>query len=62
MSCYAVDLVFRESSLDLNVMEKFSTRNIVHDEVDSIVFLEYVVHINDKRVLFVQHNKFFKFS
>ena len=35
------------------------TVTVVHDKVDSIIFLEHVVHINDKRVLDVKHDKFF---
>lgn len=43
------------------MMEQFSTSNIVHYEVDSVVFLINIVHFNNEWMLNFKHNQLFQF-
>ena len=43
------------------MIEEFSTSDVVHNEVDSIVFLKDVVHLNYEWMLYFEHNQLFKF-
>ena len=60
LGCNKLNLGLREPMLDLNMMKKFTAWDVVHDEVDSIVFLEHEVHIYNEWVLHIQHYKFLK--
>ena len=50
---------FREAFLLWKVLEKLSTLDELHDEVDAEGFLENVVHTNDEWMVYLVENKLF---
>lgn len=51
LSCVELSLAFGKSLLLREVLEKLTTLNKVHNEIDPVGFLEDVIHTYDERVV-----------
>ena len=52
-------LLFRKALLLREVLEELAALNELHDEVDSVSFLEDVVHPNDEGMINLVKDQFF---
>lgn len=57
-----LNLVFGEAAHVLQVVEQLPAVDIVHYEVYPIVLLEHVVHFDNERVLYTEHNDFLQLN
>ena len=53
-------LVFIEPPVDLQVVEQFSSSNVVHNEIHPVILLEDVVHLYNEGVINFKHDQLFK--
>lgn len=55
MNCYELGLILTKSFVSLDMLEKLTSSDKVHHEVDSIALLVNVVHLDNERVVDGQH-------
>lgn len=60
LDAYELNLVFFETAYQLEVVEKLSSIDVVHHEVDAVVLLEHELHLHDEWMLDTQHNELLK--
>jgi len=57
LCCVKLSLFLREALHLRKVFEEFSALNKIHNEVDAIGLLEYVVHPDDERMVDLQQDQ-----
>ena len=57
LRCIKLYFLLGKPTFVLHIMEKFSTWHKIHHKVDSVLSLEYELHLYEKGVIYLKHNE-----
>ena len=56
LHCDKLNLILRKPPDLLQMVKQLAALHIVHHKVNSVIFLKYEVHFDDKRVVYAEHD------